>query len=252
MFWLCAQLIAMLRFAVVGLPRRITALAACAVLAVVLWLHRRHHSHRALTGGEIAETILRENGLRTQLGVAGGWLSDHYRPDEDMVVLSEGVFHGTSLGALGVAAHEAGHALQANRLLSTWWPMRLWSPFGLLGLGLCFWAWLVGSALEDQRWLLAALACFGAYLLSLLFQLVCEADASRLAIRELLRHGLVNRAESRVARRVLRSALATYMAAFAASLLALAVLTPGIEWSEAAEHGRSVLNALSNPLPSRL
>ncbi len=250
MFWLCVQLIALLRFVVVGFPRRLAALAACTALAVVLWLHRHRHSHQALTGGEVAETILRRNGLRTQLGVTCGWLSDHYRPAEDIVVLSERVFHGTSLGALGVAAHEAGHALQANRLFSTWWPMRLWSPFGLLGLGLCFWAWLLGSVLEDQRWLLAALACFGAYLLFLLLQLACEADASRLAIRELLRHGLVDRAESRVARRVLRSALATYVAASAASLLALALLTSGIEWDAAAEHARPVLDALRNYPPA--
>jgi len=250
MFWLFVQLIAILRFVVVELPQRIAAMAACAVLAAVMWIYRRHHSHRAITGGEVAETILRGNGLRTQLGVAGGWLSDQYQPDKDMVVLSERVFHGTTLGALGVAAHEAGHALQANRLLSTWWPMRLWSPFGGLGLGLCFGAWMIGSVLEDQRWLLAALACFGAYLLFLLLQLVCEADASRLAVRELLRHGLVDRAESRVARRVLRSALATYVAAFAASLLALAVLTPGIAWNEAAEHARPVLDSIRGYLPS--
>lgn len=250
MVWLCAQLIFVLRFAVVELPQRLVALVACVGLAVMLWLHRRHHSHRGLTGGEVAETILRQNRLRTQLGVTGGWLSDHYLPTDDMVVLSERVFHGTSIGALGVAAHEAGHALQANRLLSAWWPMRLWSPFGGLGLGLCFWLWLVGSILEDQWWLLAALACFGAYLLLLLLQLVSEADASRLAIRELLRHGLIDRAESRVARRILRSALATYVAAFAASSVALAVLLPGMSWSGFVEHSRPMLHALRDSLPS--
>ncbi len=128
--------------------------------------------------------------------------------------------------------------------------MRLWSPFGGLGLGLCFWIWLIGSTLEDQRWLLAALACFVASLLLLLLQLVCEADASRLAIRELLRHGLVDRAESRVARRVLVSAFATYLAAFAASLLALGIFVPGIRWDEAAEHTWPVLHALRDHLSS--
>lgn len=250
MVWLCVQLLALLRFVVVGLPQRLTALLACLGLAVMLWLHRRHRSHRGLTGGEVAEAILHHNGLRTRLGVTGGWLSDHYHPTDDMVVLSERVFHSTSIGALGIAAHEAGHALQANRLLSPWWPMQLWSPFGFLGLGLCFWAWLVGSVLEDQRWLLAAMTCFGAYLLYLLLQLVCEADASRLAVRELLRHGLIDRAESRVARRVLCSALLTYVAVFAASLLALAVITPNIRWSEAADHAWPVLHALRDQLPS--
>lgn len=251
MFWLCAQLLRLLRFVVVELPQRLTAMLTCVGLAVMLWLHRRHLSHRALTGGEVAETILRRNGVRTQLFYTpGGWLSDHYCPSEDAVVLSERVYHGCTIGALSIAAHEAGHALQANRLLSPWWPMQLWSPFGFLGLGLCFWAWLVGSILEDQRWLLAALTCFGAYLLYLLLQLICEADASRRAVRELLRHDLIDRAESRVARRVLCSALLTYIAVFAASLLALAVLTPNIRWSEAADHARPLLHTLRDQLPS--
>ena len=250
MVWLCVQLLALLRFVVVELPQRLTALIALVGLAVMLWLHRRHRSHRGLTGGEVAEAILHHNGLHNRLGVTKGWLADHYHPADDMVVLSERVFHSTDIGALGIAAHEAGHAIQANRLVSPWWPMRLWSPFGFVGLGLCFWAWLVGSVLEDPRWLLAALGCFAAYLLFLLLQLVCEADASRRAVRELLRHGLIDRAESRVARRVLRSALLTYVAVFAASLLALAVFTPNIRWSEAADHARPALHALRDQLPS--
>lgn len=244
MLWLCTRMLALLRFVVVELPQRLMAFIAWAGLAVTFWLHRRHRSHRRLTGGAVAETILRRNGLPTRLGVTGGWLTDHYLPAEDTVVLSERVFHGTGIGALAVAAHEAGHAIQANRLLSAWWPMRLWSPFGRVGFGLCFWVWLVGSVLEDQRWLLAALACFVAYLLLMLLELVCEADASRRAVRELLRHDLIDRPESRVARRVLFSAFGTYLAAFIASLLALAVLTPNIRWSEAAEHARPVLHAL--------
>ena len=250
MVWLCVQLLVLLRFVVVELPQRLTAMIALAGLTVMLWLHRRPRPHGGLPGGGVEEAFLHHNGFRPRLGVTGGLLSDHYLPAEDMVVLSERVFHSTSIGALGVAAHEAGHALQANRLLSSWWPMRLWSPFGLLGLGLCFGTWLVGSVLEDQRWLLVALGCFGAYLLFLLLHLVCEADASRLAVRELLRHGLIDRAESRVARRVLRSALLTYVAVFAASLLALAVFTPNIRWSEAADPARPTLHALRDQLPS--
>jgi len=252
MIWLCVQLLALLRFAVVELPQRVTALLACAGLAVMLWLHRRRHSHRRLTGGDVAETILRRNGVRTQLCyINRGWLSDHYRPAEDAVVLSQRVYYGTSLGALGIAAHEAGHALQANRFFSTWWPMRLWAPFGFLGLGLCVWIWFIGSVLEDQRWLLAALACFSAYLLFLLLQLICEADAGRLAVGELLRHGLIDRAESRIARRILRSALATYLAAFAASLLALAVFVPAIHWPEFAGQMHAWLQALNNGISLR-
>ena len=230
MFWLCIESLFLLRFVMVELPRRVTALLACAALGIVLWRYRRYESRRAITGAEVAATILSKNGLRTHVCVVHGWLSDCYLPREDTVALSEQVFAGTNIGALSIAAHEAGHAIQANRLLSPWWPMRFWSPIGGLGLGLCFWLWLAGSIVEDQRWALATFGCFGAYLLFLLLQIVCESDASRRAVRELLRHGLIDRAEFRVARRILRSALVTYIAAFAASSVLLAVFLPGIKW----------------------
>jgi hypothetical protein len=77
---------------------------------------------------------------------------------------------------------------------------------------------------------LAALACFAFYLLYLLLELVCEIDASRRAVRELLRHGFLQESESRVARRILCAALGTYLAAFGGTALALTLFLPQVDW----------------------
>ena len=169
------------------------AFIGCLILAVMLWLYRKRISNSNVNGGQAAATILAANGLSVPVYRGEGWLSDCYLVKEDRILLSPGVFDGTSVGALGVAAHEAGHALQAHSGSMPWWLMRLSSPLAAVAFGLSFWIWLIGSTIEDQQWLLVALGCLGVYLLYLIVELVCEVDASRRGLKELCRLGLVRR-----------------------------------------------------------
>lgn len=247
MIELCVYILLAVRFVLVELPRRVTALLACAWLGVVLWLHRKHGLGGPVTGSDAAVAILGRHGLtRTRVVAVRGGLVDRYEPREDAVVLSDRVFDGTNVGSLAIAAHEVGHALQAHRLLSPWWPTRLWAPLGGIGFALCFWLWLVGAMTQDQRWTLAALAAFAAYLVFLLLQIVCEIDASRHGVRELLRCDLISPAGARVARRILRTALLTYLLAFAASATVLAVFLAGVNWQAATERMRPILHVLTD------
>lgn len=223
-------IVSLMRTVLIDLPPKLLALIASLWMALILFLHRRRRSRSGATGAQAAVRILAAHRLQTNVQGVRGWLVDCYLPRQDTIALSEGVFHGTSIGVLGIAAHEVGHALQARRWFAPWCARRLLVLPANLGLTLCLWVWLTGMILRDQRIVLAGIACFGPYLLFLLCELVCEADASRRGVHELVRHGLLDREESRIARRILRSALATYVAAFVGSAAALTFLLCSLDW----------------------
>ena len=145
----------------------------------------------------------------------GGWFVDSYHPKKDAIVLSRANFDGTDIGALAIAAHETGHVLQAHWWFVPYCFLKLIEPAARIALGISFWLWLVGSVAESHGILRAAAAMFGTYLLYLILELICEFDASRRGVHELVRHEYLQPIESRIARRILRCALATYFAAFA-------------------------------------
>lgn len=219
-----------LLWAILFLPPRLLTLLALMWLGVVLWLHRNRHNRHGVTGAEAAVSILAGRKLKTKVVAVEDTLADCYLPQMDTVVLSKRTFSGTSIGAVSIAAHEAGHALQRKRWFVPWIARRLLAWPAGLGVALCLWTWGIGMILEDQRVLLAAAGCFSLYMLFLLFELVCEIDASRRGVLELIRHGILDAAESRVARRILRSAFVTYIAFFAGSLLGLGFFLSSLDW----------------------
>ena len=229
MFELCLDLLRLMRFILLDLPQRVLAFLACCWLALIVCLHRRRQGSSHVTGGQAAATIFASRGLSTRVFRGDGWLVDSYHPEKDGIVLSRPNFDGTDIGALAIAAHETGHVLQAHCWFGPYCLLRLLEPIAGIALGASFWLWLVGSAAESQGLLRAAAATFGSYLLYLILELICEFDASRRGVRELVRHGFLQPGESRVAHRILRSALTTYFAAFAGSTAVAIFLlaTPG-------------------------
>lgn len=227
---LIGNIIYSLLWAIIFLPPRLLTLLALMWLGVVLWLHRKRHNRRGVTGAKAAASILAGRNLKTKVVAVKDTLADCYLPQLDTVVLSERTFSGTSIGAVSIAAHEAGHALQRQRWFVPWIARRLLAWPAGVGVALCLWVWGVGMVLEDQRVLLAAAGCFGLYLLFLMLELVCEIDASRRGVRELVRYDILDVAESRVARRILRSAFVTYLAFFAGSMLGLAFFLSCLDW----------------------
>lgn len=181
-----------------------------------------------MTGGAVARRILDSNGLSdVSIEMVHGELSDHYDPRSRVLRLSEGVYHGNNVAAVGVAAHEAGHAMQHGKgylplkLRSALVPVcnigsRLAMPLFLIGLLFAYAAPLMGE------WLM--LLGIGAYSLAIVFQLVTlpvEFNASRRAMRCLTGSHTMNEEELRGSRRVLSAAAMTYVAALAVGLLSV-------------------------------
>jgi Zn-dependent membrane protease YugP len=180
------------------------------------------------TGAEAAEALLDRHGLTgVRVEPTDGFLSDHYDPSDKVLRLSPDVYGGRSLAALGIAAHEAGHALQDAhgypllRLRNGIVPLAAWG--GNLSWLLIIGGFVLASAGSlVGSWLIwAGIAAFS---LTVLFQLVnlpVEYDASRRAKRELGALGLVTSGEAPAVRRVLSAAALTYVAATLSSVLTL-------------------------------
>jgi Zn-dependent membrane protease YugP len=176
------------------------------------------------TGGQVAAALLAAHGVS---GVAvepvGGQLSDHYDPTKKVVRLSQPVFGSSSVAAMGVAAHEVGHAIQDQR---GYVPMRWrWALIGPANLGsalampLAFIGILLGTG---GVWLLdIAIVLFTGAVLFHVVTLPVEFNASARAYANLRDSGVTSDEEARMAKKVLDAAALTYVASAAVSLLTL-------------------------------
>lgn len=176
------------------------------------------------SGAEVAEEILRRNGIHeVRIYEQQGFLGDHYDPLHKRLVLSSEVFHGRSLSALGVAAHEAGHAIQHK---NAYLPLHL----RMASVGATHFASQVVTLLPvlgmasgygggTQFWLTLMALGWGVIMLFNLVTLPVEYDASRRAKEMLARLGIVRtREEASGVAGVLNAAALTYVAAFVTSL----------------------------------
>ena len=181
-----------------------------------------------MTGGAVARRILDSNGLHdVHIEMVRGHLSDHYDPRTRVLRLSESVFHGNNVAAVGVAAHEAGHAMQHAK---GYVPLKLRSalvPVCNVGSSLAMPLFLIGLLLAAfapymGEWLM--LFGIAAYSLAVVFQLITlpvEFNASRRAMRCLEGSGTMSAEELRGSRRVLTAAAMTYVAALAVGILSI-------------------------------
>lgn len=192
---------------------------------------RQVRNRRGLTAADVARRILDANGLNyVQIQRVSGELTDHYDPRAQVVRLSDSVYDSTSVAAIGVAAHEVGHACQHAedyvplRIRSAIIPMTrigsmLAMPVFILGLLLAQLS-LYGNMVGDVFMMLGILL----FSLSTLFQLVTlptEFNASARALKTLESYGILDGDELVGARSTLRAAALTYVAALASSLASL-------------------------------
>ena len=183
---------------------------------------------RGLTGAQVAEYIVSRAGLGVRVERVAGFLSDHYDPAARVLRLSPDVYDGRSISSVGVAAHEAGHALQhAKNYLPLTWRTAL-VPATKFGSTLAWPLLMIGFLLQGIAMLGPAALCIkiGILLFStaVLFQLVTlpvEFDASRRAIAVVTNEGLVTGEEANGVKAVLGAAAMTYVAAAAAAVLQL-------------------------------
>lgn len=179
-------------------------------------------NRRQLTGAQAAEAVLRAHGvLDVGIRCVGGNLTDHYDPRDNTIYLSQSVYNAPTIAAVGVAAHEAGHAVQ---YAEGYGPIRLRSaivPATQIGSQFSFILLFIGLILYSQPLFLVGILLFS---LTTVFQLVTlpvEFDASRRAIATLEGEQLLDDEELTGAKRILRAAAMTYVAALLMSLLHL-------------------------------
>ena len=183
---------------------------------------------RGITGAQAASEILHRNGIYDVpvREIPGSSLTDYYDPKSNSISLSTDVYHGTSAVAVGVACHEAGHALQyANEYV----PAKIRTaiiPVTSIGSKLAFPLILAGLLLSRSIPYLYQLVYLGiiGFALCTLFQLITlptEFDASRRAMENIENYGLLQEEEAEKAGKVLRAAAMTYVAALAVSMLQL-------------------------------
>ena len=189
--------------------------------------YSQQYSMRGITAADAAQRVLRANGVAgVRIERIGGSLTDHYDPTSNVIRLSDDVYGSTSTAAIGVACHEAGHAVQYAQ---GYVPIKIRSAiipvtnFGsklampLIILGIVFSS--LGST--SDFFINLGIACFG---LSVLFQLVTlpvEFNASHRALVAIEQNGILTDDELSGARKTLSAAAMTYVAATAAALAQL-------------------------------
>jgi Zn-dependent membrane protease YugP len=172
-----------------------------------------------MTGAQAAAAVLRSSGLPDlEIRPVAGQLSDHYDPRNRTLNLSADVGNASSLAALGVAAHEAGHAIQDAKRYA---PMRIRQtlvPVATVGQSLWFLPVVLGLMMGITGLVNVGLILFAAIVLFQLVTLPVEFDASKRALVALESQGLLATDEIGGARAVLNAAALTYVAGFVAAL----------------------------------
>ena len=236
MFWIDQYYILLV------LPTVILALYAQAKVNSTFNRYRQERSYRGMTGQEVAMQMLRNAGIMdVPVEMVAGHLTDHYDPKNRVLRLSESVFNSSSIAAIGVAAHEAGHAIQHQE---GYGPLHLRNaiiPLTRIGSTLSMPLIFIGIAMgglssavsaTNMGWyiIVAGIALFGVAVLFQVITLPVEFNASRRALVTLGNTQILTEDEVKKARKVLSAAALTYVAAMAqavANLLRLLLIVGG-------------------------
>lgn len=166
------------------------------------------------TGAQVAAMILQVEGVSgVRIELAQGFLSDHYDPTSKTLRLSPDNYNGRSIAALGVSAHEVGHAIQHARSYALLGFRSTIVPLANIGSMLGPLLIFAGVAMQVSGLTLAGVVLFALMTLFTLVTLPVEFDASRRAMLALEQGGILDRDELKGARAVLRAAASTYVAA---------------------------------------
>lgn len=179
-------------------------------------------SMRGLTGAQAAQELLRGAGITdVRIVRSQGMLSDHYNPVNKTLALSEPVYDSDSVAAIGVATHEAGHAIQHARHYAPLWVRSALVPTANIGSSIGYMVMLFGLFLSSQNMVLIGAVLFSAVLLFQVVTLPVEFNASNRAKALVVEHGIVTMDERRGVDAVLNAAALTYVAAAVSTLLTL-------------------------------
>ena len=179
-------------------------------------------SARGLSGAEAAQVLLRGAGITdVRIVRAHGVLSDHYNPITKTLALSESVYDSASIAAVGVATHEAGHAIQHAQHYAPLWARSTLVPTANIGSSIGYFVMLIGLFMSSTNMVLLGAVLFSAVLLFQIATLPVEFNASSRAKALIVQHGIVTMQERRGVDKVLNAAALTYVAAAVSTLLTL-------------------------------
>lgn len=201
----------------------ILSLAASARVKSTFAKYSRVRSLSGITGAEAAERILHRSGIYdVSIERAEGQLTDHYDPRKKVLRLSDPVYSSNSIAAIGVAAHECGHAIQHQ---NSYAPLKIRSalvPVANFGSAIAWPIILIGLFLTGSQTLIdIGIILFSTAVLFQLVTLPVEFNASRRAVLQLGEAGILHNEEIKQSKKVLNAAALTYVAAAAATILQL-------------------------------
>ncbi|MDY5349917.1 MAG: zinc metallopeptidase [Candidatus Ventricola sp.] len=203
------------------IPGLILALYAQLKVSSTYARYKKVHSGTGLTGAQIARQILDSNGCGSvRIERVPGSLTDHYDPENGVLRLSEEVYASRSIAALGVAAHEAGHAIQDA---TDYGPMRIRAtlvPVANIGSSAAIPLFMLGLIFSWEPLLKIGILCFSLAVLFYLVTLPVEFNASGRAVA-LLSSGYLPQDEVKGVKKVLSAAALTYVAAALQAILQL-------------------------------
>jgi len=182
----------------------------------------RQRTANGLTGAQAAQLMLDRAGITdVEVVQTQGYLSDHYNPTNKTLALSEPVYSQPSVAAVGVACHEAGHAIQHAKNYAPLWVRSALVPTVGIGSNLGMWGMLIGLMIGMNGLIVIGAILFSAVVIFQLVTLPVEFDASNRAKALAFQHGIVTQNERGGMSKVLNAAALTYVAAAISSLLTL-------------------------------
>lgn len=207
---------------VVLLPALVLAIYAQWKVSSTFRRYSEIRSSTGYTGAQVAAELLRRNGItNVKVEPIEGMLSDHYDPRQKVLRLSPEVYGSDSIAAIGVAAHEAGHALQDKQRYPALALRSAIVPLASFGTSAAWILFIIGLITSSPRLMDLGILIFLGYVAFAIITLPVEFNASSRAVAQLTGQGLVLPQEAQGVRAVLNAAALTYVAAAAMAVLQL-------------------------------
>lgn len=207
---------------IILLPAMILAIYAQAKVTSTFERYLRVPAKSGMTGADVAREILRQSGIYdVSIQIQGGRLSDYYDPRRKVLKLSSDVYNGRSLAALGVAAHECGHAIQHDVGYAPLAIRNAIVPAAGIGSQMAFPLFFLGLLFRADSLMLVGILLFSLAVLFQIITLPVEYNASNRAVAILESGGFIGRSEVGPVKAVLGAAALTYVAATLTAVMQL-------------------------------
>lgn len=207
---------------IIMLPALLLSLYSSFKVKRVFAQYSRIKNSSSMTGAEVAEALLERNNLSSiKVIKTSGFLSDHYDPSKKVIRLSPDVYSSSSIAAIGVAAHETGHAIQHSKSYAPLILRNTMIPLASLGSNLSWLIIMIGFIIQALALIKFGITLFIFVVIFQIITLPVEFDASKKAKIMLSEFGIVPSRDIAAVNKVLNAAALTYIAATASAIATL-------------------------------